>query len=62
MPTDIRSFFGKPSQGSDSSPARPPAKKEVRWYTFFSGILDRIANINLDLGLDCNEKKAYELA
>lgn len=28
----------------------------------FSGILDRIANINLDSGLDCDEKKAYELA
>ncbi|ODM16113.1 hypothetical protein SI65_08547 [Aspergillus cristatus] len=28
MPTDIRSFFGKPSQGSDSSPAKPPAEKE----------------------------------
>ncbi|KAL4801469.1 replication factor RFC1 C terminal domain-containing protein [Aspergillus unguis] len=30
MPADIRSFFGgKPSQGSGSSPAKPPAKKET---------------------------------
>ncbi|KAL4943524.1 replication factor RFC1 C terminal domain-containing protein [Aspergillus oleicola] len=30
MPADIRSFFGgKSSQGSGSSPAKPPAKKEV---------------------------------
>ncbi|KAL4793282.1 replication factor RFC1 C terminal domain-containing protein [Aspergillus venezuelensis] len=30
MPADIRSFFGgKSSQGSNSSPAKPPAKKEV---------------------------------
>ncbi|KAL4956915.1 replication factor RFC1 C terminal domain-containing protein [Aspergillus filifer] len=30
MPADIRSFFGgKSSQGSNSSPTKPPAKKEV---------------------------------
>ncbi len=30
MPADIRNFFGgKSSQGSSSSPAKPPAKKEV---------------------------------
>lgn len=34
MPADIRNFFGgKPSQGSGSSPAKPPAKKEVCCYS-----------------------------
>lgn len=35
MPADIRSFFGgKSSQGSNSSPAKAPAKKAVGWRFF----------------------------
>lgn len=46
MPADIRSFFGgKSSQGSASSPAKPPEKIEVRCY---SNVHYFIANMTLE--------------
>lgn len=62
MPADIRSFFGaKSSQGSDSSPAKPPAKKEVCNWFVVRGYVIALLIYGWFIGSLCIEKEAYAL-
>lgn len=61
MPTDIRSFFGKSSQGSESSPAKPSAKEEVCLCCFLEDARSQCLHLTEAAGFVRDEEEAYDL-